>query len=323
MARIKYYYDTETCRYERLTISKPDLALNILGFIIVCFLCGFLILLAYMRIFDSPKEFLLKKENEELKQNYQNLNLQLANILANLQDLENRDNEIYRIVFEASPQKRATVENNPKATKFQNFLRAGFDQTELITGAFKKIKLIRAKIQSQQSSYGEILKLAQKKEQLLLSIPAIQPISNKHLKALASGYGMRIHPIYKVRKFHTGLDFSAVRGTPVYATGDGIARIPNNNDGYGNLIEITHGFGYLTRYAHLSRMKIRNGQRVKRGEVIGYVGSTGTATSPHLHYEVHKNGQIVNPIYYFFNDLSPKDYEQMIKLASVENQSLG
>lgn len=322
MAKIKYYYNTETCKYERVVTNSTDVFFNILGFLLVSAIFTLIFFFIYLRFFDSPKEVFLKKENEILKNNYALINEEIGQISEVLNSLKDRDDNIYRIIFETKPISINLRQGGTGGSIMENFSLTS-DKNKLIEETYGKINALKNSMYVQSKSYDELAKLAQKKEQMLTSIPAIQPISNKTLRALASGFGMRIHPIYKVRKFHTGIDFAAVRGTPIYATGDGVAYIPNNNDGYGNLIEIHHGYGFVTRYAHLDKFKIRNGQKVKRGEIIGYVGATGTATSPHLHYEVHRNGQYVNPIHYFFNDLSPQEYEQMIKLAEVENQSLG
>ncbi len=324
MAKIKYYYDTETCRYERHVSTRSDFLINIAGFLLVSFVFTVLCFLLYLRFFDSPKEVLLKKENEELKSNYGTINYQLAQINDVVNSLKDRDDNIYRVIFETKPLP-ASVRNagSGGVDKYKEFLNLEFDRNKFITGTYEHIDELKKQLYVQSKSYDELAELARKKEEMLTAIPAIQPIHNKDLKSLASGFGMRIHPIYKVRKFHTGADFAAVRGTPIYATGNGVAYVPGRNDGYGNLIEVHHGFGFVTRYAHCDKIKIKNGQHVKRGEVIGYVGSTGTATSPHLHYEVIRNSNFANPVHYFFNDLTPKEYEDLLKISSVENQSLG
>ena len=175
----------------------------------------------------------------------------------------------------------------------------------------------------QSTSYDEIVKLANNKEKMFAAIPAIQPVSNKQLIRLASGFGYRIHPVYKVKKFHSGIDFSAPIGTPIYATADGKVSKAKRSGGYGKLVEIDHGFGYKTRYAHMHDFEVRKGQNVKRGQIIGYVGNTGLSTAPHLHYEIVLNNKKINPVNYFFNDLDPDEYEKVLELASIENQSLG
>lgn len=324
MARIKYYYDTETCRYERVVITTSDYLINFAGFSLVSLIFTGIIFVLYLKFFDSPKEVLLKRENEEMRSNYETLTKNIAELGEVLNSLRDRDDNIYRVIFETKPLP-ATVRTagSGGSNKYKDILNLEFDKTEFITEAYKDIDQLKKQMYVQSKSYDELAELAKRKEEMLSSIPAIQPVSNKTLRSLASGFGMRIHPIYKVRKFHTGIDFSAVRGTPIYATGNGVAYIPGRNDGYGNLIEVQHGFGYVTRYAHCDRIKVKNGQRITRGEIIGYVGSTGTATSPHLHYEVIRNGNYANPIYYFFNDLTPAEYEELLKISIIENQSLG
>jgi murein DD-endopeptidase MepM/ murein hydrolase activator NlpD len=325
MAKIKYYYDTNTCKYERVVTKPGDVFVNILGFAVLSLLSALFLLGLYFKFFNSPKEAMLVEENKKLRTYYDIVNTQLGDASKMLKSLKDRDNQIYRIIFETSPDQTAiksTAEiSNLEA--FKTLVHSGLGREGLILKTIDKIVEFKEQLYSQEDSYDEILALAKRKEEMLASIPAIQPISNKQLKQLASGYGMRIHPIYKVKKFHAGIDFSAPRGTPIYATGDGIIHLPGTNSGYGNCIEINHGYGYMTRYGHLDKIKVQNGEQVKRGEIIGYVGSTGTATSPHLHYEVHKNDKTVDPINFFFNDLTPKEYEELIKLSSVENQSLG
>lgn len=324
MAKIKYYYDTNTCKYERVSSSIADVLMNIAGFAILSIVFSLTFVWLYFTFFDSPKEALLKKEINQMKSYYELINHELTNASKTLKSLTEKDKQIYRVIFEAEPSQEKTIA--AKDVKLQANKKIIIDeltQDGIIASTLSKIATIKIQLQNQQNSFNEILNFARLKEKMLSAIPAIQPISNKQLRQLASGFGFRIHPIYKVKKFHTGIDFSAVRGTPIYATGNGIAYIPHNNDGYGNCVEIAHGYGYLTRYGHMDRIKIKNGSKVKRGEVIGFVGSSGTATSPHLHYEVHKNGKIVDPIHYFFNDLTPKEYENLLKLSAVENQSLG
>ncbi len=324
MARIKYYYDTESCKYERIKVSKGDIFINFLGFLFLGVVIAVVLLLVYFNNFDSPKEAILKKENSELILKYDLLNQELGQVEKILTALEDRDDDIYRTIFEASPLPQSVREGGVGgANKYQTLIEERLEQEELVISTFQRIDKIKKKMYIQSKSYDEILKMANDKAKMLASIPAIQPISNKELKRLASGYGMRIHPIYKVRKMHTGVDFSAERGTPIYATGDGVVRKASYSlGGYGRQVEIDHGYGYITKYAHMSKFIVKEGQKVKRGEVIGYVGSTGTSVAPHLHYEVIKNSKKVNPVHYFFNDITAEEYEEILKLSSVENQSL-
>ena len=198
------------------------------------------------------------------------------------------------------------------------------DHKDLILSLSGDVDKLRRKMYIQSKSYDDILELADNKAKMFAAIPAIQPVSNKELIRLASGFGYRIHPVYKVKKLHTGIDFSAPIGTPIYATADGkVSLVKVRFSGYGKLVEIDHGFGFKTRYAHMHEFAVKEGQKVKRGQVIGYVGNTGLSTAPHLHYEVIKGNSKINPVHYFFNDLNPDEYEKVIELSSIENQSLG
>lgn len=324
MARIKYYYDTETCKYERVKATKSDIFLNALGFLFISLILSVGIVFAYFSYFESPKEAMLRKENEELKFYYDILNEKIDENSDMLGSLSERDDNIYRTIFAADP-----IADNIRnggiggAERYKKLLDEGLEQQELIVGTMQKLDKLKKQMYIQTKSYDEIAELAQRKNEMLASTPAIQPISNKRLSRLASGFGIRIHPIYKVKKMHWGCDFTAPTGTPIYATGDGVVELVEKKyGGYGKQVEIDHGFGYVTKYAHMSKFNVTKGQKVKRGEIIGYVGNTGTSTAPHLHYEVIYKGKKVNPVHYFFNDLDEAEYEEILELASRENQSL-
>lgn len=324
MARIKYYYDTETCKYERVKATKTDILLNAMGFLFVSMIISVGIVFAYFSYFESPKEAMLRKENEELRFYYDMVNNKLTEASKMLSSLNERDDNIYRVIFAADPIptsiRDAGIGGNER---YKNLLEEGLEEEELIVGTLQKIDKLKKQMYIQTKSYDEIIKLAKRKNEMLASIPAIQPVENKNLRRMASGFGMRIHPIYKVRKMHTGCDFTARTGTPIYATGDGTVKLAESKyGGYGKQVEINHGFGYITKYAHMSKYIVKIGQKVKRGEIIGYVGNTGTSTAPHLHYEVIYKGSKVNPVHYFFNDLDGAEYEEILELASRENQSL-
>jgi hypothetical protein len=323
MAKVKYYYDTETCKYEKLRFSASDIVINSLGFAFVALIFAAGLVYVYTLFFQSPKEMLLAKENEELTLHYEILNKEIEQASERLNSLQEKDNDIYRIIFEAKPIPSSVRNSNININRYKELLSKGLEKQELIAATTMKLEMLMKKIKIQHTSYEEILVMAKNKSQMLASIPAIQPISNKELTHLASGFGMRIHPIYKVKRMHTGCDFAAVRGSQVYATGDGVVRLVTvNPGGYGKEIEIDHGYGYVTKYAHLEAFNVHVGQRIKRGELIGFVGNTGASTAPHLHYEVIKNGVKVDPVHFFFNDLNPAEYERILQLASVENQSL-
>lgn len=325
MARIKYYYDTETCKYERVKVGTWDIVLSLLGFLSVATIIATAMVLVYNTYFESPKEALLKKENEELRLYYDILNDEMEGAKDMLAALQKRDDDIYRVINEAEPIAQTIREGGIGGTeRYKSLLQQGLEQEDLILSTLRKIERLKKQMYIQTKSYDEIVALAKNKEQMYASIPAIQPITNKELTRLASGFGRRIDPIYKVRRMHYGVDFSAPRGTPIYATGDGVVkRVKTNYGGYGKEILIEHGYGYATRYAHLSEFNVKRGQKVKRGECIGYVGSTGKSTAPHLHYEVIKDKKKVNPVHYFYNDLNEEEYQKILELSAIENQSLG
>lgn len=321
MARTKYRFNTKTLSYEKISLDWKQRSLKISTFLISSLFLGFLIYLGAQKTIDSPKEKLLKKENSELKSQYKLLDQRLVQAEGVLEDIERRDDDIYRIIFEAEPIPKEIREAGfGGVNRYKNL--EGLKNSALIIESAEKLDRITKQLYIQSKSYDEVYNLAISKEKMLASIPAIQPVANKDLRRMASGYGMRMHPIYKYRKMHTGMDFSAEKGTEIYATGDGkVIHAEISGRGYGNHIIIDHGYGYQTLYAHMSSFKVRQGQSITRGQVIGFVGNTGTSVAPHLHYEVLKNDNKVNPINYYFNDLTPAEYEQMIEVSSQPTQS--
>lgn len=284
------------------------------------FFAAVTVALAYT-FFDSPKEVSLKREIKELKSQYDLLNRELGQFEEVLADIQNRDDNIYRVIFESDPiPLEVRKAGFGGVNRYKNL--EGFEYSEFIINTRKRLDNLTKQMYVQSKSFDEVIELARKKEHLLASIPAIQPVANSDLRRVASGYGFRIHPIYKTRKMHTGMDFSASTGTPIYATGEGtISEVTKSRRGYGNHIVVDHGFGYKTLYGHMSKFAVSEGTKVKRGDVIGYVGSTGTSTAPHLHYEVIKDGRKINPINFYFNDLSPEEFDKMIEISSNANQS--
>lgn len=325
MARIKYYYDTETCKYERVRTRTSDVILNALGIgsMSVCLAVGLLIL--YSTYFESPKELLLKNEVREMEFYYESLTKDVQTLSNILENVEYRDDNIYRVVLGAEPiEKSVRHAGVGGVERYKDIKQKDFSHENMVVALHEKVDRLRRKLYIESKSQDEVVVLAEKKEKQSASIPAIQPISNKQLVAIASGYGWRTHPIYKVKKLHQGIDFAASIGTPIYATADGtVAEASVKFSGYGKSVEIDHGFGYRTRYAHMHGFVVRSGQHVKRGDLIGYVGNTGLSTAPHLHYEVMLKGSQVDPVHYFYNDLTPGEYEKVLELASIENQSLG
>lgn len=325
MARIKYYYDTETCKYERVKTKKTDIILNMLGFLALTTVMACIILFFYVSYFESPKELMLKNEVNELKYYYSQLSGDVETMHKTLEGVEYRDDNIYRVVLGAEPIDKSVRDAGVGGTdRYADIRNKNLIHEDMIVEVFEKADKLKRKLYIESKSQDEVVGMAEKKEKLYAAIPAIQPISNKQLVALASGFGFRVHPIYKVKKMHTGIDFAAPIGTPIYATADGkIEEVSVKFSGYGKMVVIDHGFGYKTRYAHMHDFAVRTGQNIKRGELIGYVGDTGISTAPHLHYEVMMNGVLINPVHYFFNDLTPAEYEKIVELSSIENQSLG
>jgi murein DD-endopeptidase MepM/ murein hydrolase activator NlpD len=325
MARIKYYYDTETCKYERIKTASGDIFLNALGLLSLTLAMAVGLVVLYSNYFESPRELLLSNEVKEMEYLYQNLNKEVSKLDNELAHLEHRDDNIYRAVLGAEPIDKSVREAGIGGVdRYEDIKKKDLVHEDFLIKLHERVDKLKRKVYIESKSQDDVIALAENKEKLFAAIPAIQPVANKELIALASGFGMRIHPVYKVRKMHTGVDFAAAIGTPIYATADGIIdKLEVSFSGYGKQLEIDHGFGYRTRFAHMHGFAVRYGQKVKRGDLIGYVGETGLSTAPHLHYEVFVNGIHVNPIHYFFNDLNAKEYEKVIELASIENQSLG
>ncbi|MCO6360994.1 murein DD-endopeptidase MepM/ murein hydrolase activator NlpD [Roseivirga pacifica] len=325
MSKIKYYYDTETCKYERVKVKKRDIVINALGFMSLSLVLAVGIILVLSKYFDSPKETALRQENEDLKGYYDLMQSQLENMDQMLKVLQEKDDNVYRAIFEAEPIPETVREaGSGGALKYKNLLESDLSNKDLVLNNLTSIDKLKKRIYIQTKSYDEILELAENKDEFYAAMPAIQPVANEELRRLASGYGMRTDPILKVKKMHYGTDFSAEQGTPIYATADGtITYTRKSQTGYGWHIKINHGYGFETLYGHMSKFAVRSGQKVKRGQIIGYVGNSGKSTAPHLHYEVHVNGIAKNPVYYFYQDLDANEFDEILRLSSIENQSLG
>ena len=324
MGKVKYYFDSEKLAYRKIK-TKISTKFGVVGlFLLASAIFGFLSFIALLNtpFFETPKDRLQAREIENFKIRYSLLNKKMDQIDEVLENIEERDNNIYRVYFNTSP-----IPNEQRKAGFGGVNRykelEGFNNSELVINTSKRVDIISKELVIQSKSLDEILKLAKEKNSLLVAIPAIQPVRNENLKHMASGFGYRTDPFTKARKFHEGMDFSAKIGTPIFATGDGvIERADNTASGYGNHVVIKHGFGYQTLYAHMSKYNCRKGQRVKRGDIIGYVGSTGRSEGPHLHYEVHKNGEVVNHLNFYYGNISAAEYVIISKLANQENQSL-
>jgi murein DD-endopeptidase MepM/ murein hydrolase activator NlpD len=322
MKKIKYYYNTNTLRYEKLEVPLRVKILRIFGFLATAIVTAILISFLAFQFVGSPNEQLLMRQNEQLKDRYNTLNDKIRGMEKQMAELEKRDNNIYRSIFEANP-----IPDSARAKDLENKLELatieGMRNYELYSSIIKGVNELSSRIKTQYASYSEVDDLVKNKEKLLAHTPAIQPVSNKDLTRIASGFGYRIDPIYKTTKMHAGIDFTAPQGTPIYATAEGVVKTAGNTgNGYGNHVVINHGYGYETLYGHMVKVKAKPGQQVKRGEIIGWVGSTGKSTGPHCHYEVHKNGNKIDPIYFFYNDLSPDQFDRLLKQAASSNQSL-
>jgi murein DD-endopeptidase MepM/ murein hydrolase activator NlpD len=317
MKRIKYYYNTHTLRYEKLVTPFRVRLLRFFAFIVAALLTAFAIVFFVFRFIPSPQLKLAELKYEKMRQNYEALAMQSEKLQQEMASLEKRDNQVYRSIFEANPlPDSARAKLTEQKMEVQKV--AAINDEELGNELAKTLNNISARINYQYASYNEIEKLIKNQGDKLASIPAIQPVSNRDLDRIASGFGMRIDPVYGTPKMHKGLDFTAPQGTPIYATGDGkVIKAGYDESGYGNHVIINNGYGYETLYGHMVRVKARAGQKVKRGEVIGWVGSTGKSTGPHCHYEVHVNGREVDPVYFFYNDLTPEQFDRILKIAST------
>lgn len=321
MAKVRYHFNTKSLAVEKVNDSIWDKLKGILKIVASGLVFSVVVIFFAYTFFDSPKEKMLRREIEQYELQINLINDRLNIMSSVLQDIQHRDDNIYRVIFEAEPIPREVREAAFGGTdRYSQF--EGYDNSDLITQVVQRVDKLARQMVVQSQSYDQVFEMVKDKAQMLASIPAIVPIS-KGTDRLISGFGYRIHPIYKVLRMHTGVDFTAPLGTPIYATGDGnVVKVENNRSGYGLLVVIDHGYGYLTYYAHMSKANVRIGQKIKRGEIVGLVGNSGISTAPHLHYEVIKNGEKVNPVNYFYNDLTPEEYEKVIEAASRVNQSL-
>ncbi|HTX89331.1 MAG TPA: M23 family metallopeptidase [Bacteroidales bacterium] len=322
MSKVKYKFNKKSLTFDRVQTTFRKKLLYFFTHLSTGVVFAAVVLVLAFNFVDSPKEKAQKREIEQMKLQFRMLNDQLDRATRILADLEDRDDNIYRVIFEAEPIPSSVREAGIGGVDRYESLK-GFSNSELIIETRQKMDKILGQLYVQSKSFDEVFSMAKNKELMLVSIPAIQPVSNKDLRRIGSYFGMRMDPFYKVRKFHEGIDFSAPVGTEVYATGNGTVEMAGRDQGgYGNEIIINHGYNYKTVYAHLSRIFVKEGEKILRGQIIGYVGNTGKSTSPHLHYEVRKNGIAVNPIYFFFNDLSPDQFQTMLDLSSRPSQTM-
>lgn len=324
MSKVKYYYDSETLSYRKIEQKKGRRIGIFLLSLVGMLLSGFILLVIYLNFpgIETPKEKSLKRELANMELQYELLDRKMDQAESVLDELANRDNNLYRVYFEANP-----IPEEQRKAGFGGVNRykdlEGFNNSTLIINTSQRLDILTKQIVVQSRSLDEVALLAEEKEKLLAAIPAIQPVRNEDLTHVASGFGYRTDPFTKARKFHAGMDFTAPRGTPVYASGNGVVtRADNTASGYGNHIRIDHGYGYESLYAHLYKYNVRKGQKVNRGDLIGFVGSTGRSQAPHLHYEVFKDNERINPINFYYGNLTPEEFAEMLKTAQQENQSL-
>jgi murein DD-endopeptidase MepM/ murein hydrolase activator NlpD len=321
MPKTKYKFNHETLSFDRIRLGLKETFLRLFGYFFASLILAGIYGFIFAFVFDSPQEKALKREIEQLTLQYELMNREMENVEKVLGNLEETDDNLYRTIFEAEPVPSSYRQGGIGGVNRYEELE-GFSNSKLVIETAKRLDKIRKRIYVQGESFDGLIAMAREKEEMLGSIPAIQPVSNDDLKRTASGFGYRIHPIYKILKFHSGMDFTAPTGTDVYATGNGtVSMVKSARRELGNHIIIDHGFGYQTVYAHLNAFNVRVGQKVRRGDVIGFVGSTGLSTAPHLHYEVLVNGSHVDPAMYYFNDLTPEEYDRMLEISSKSGQT--
>ncbi|MCQ2303103.1 MAG: M23 family metallopeptidase [Bacteroidales bacterium] len=321
MAKQKYIFNPKTLAFEVFQISTARkvgrivlVSLSVIGM-------AFLFAILLFALFKSPQEKIQARELEYMKLQYDILNDRMDLYEAELADLEQRDNNVYRVIFDAEPitsvKRRMGLAN---VNRYANL--EGYRNSEKVIAASKKLDMIASQLYYQSISYDEVFEMARNKEEMLASIPAIMPMRVNDIKYISSFFGYRPDPIYNIAKFHSGIDFSTNLNAEIYATGDGVVDIDKTQWGYGNMVTIDHGYGYKSMYAHLNRFAVKKGQKVKRGQLIGYAGTTGKSTGIHLHYELRKDDVPIDPIHFFFNDLTPEQYEQILEQSTLPTKTM-
>ncbi|MDP4290460.1 MAG: M23 family metallopeptidase [Bacteroidota bacterium] len=321
MPKIKYQFNPHSLTIERVKVTLKDKLKRLMWVVSSGTVFAAVLLVVAYNFLDSPKEKMLKRELDQYQFQYNVMNNRIGRMQKVLTDLQQRDNNVYRAIFEAEP-----ISSDERAGGYGGAERysnmEGLNSSEIIKNTAVKLDEINSEMVVQSKSFDQVFQMVKNKEKMLASIPAIQPLTHRTMTGIGSHFGYRIDPFYKVMKLHSGIDFTAATGTKVYATGDGVVNQAGWEGGYGNLIVINHGYSYSTAYGHLSRIGVRDGQPVKRGQVIGYVGSTGKSTASHLHYEVRKNGKAINPINYFYNDITPAEYDLLIRMSQLPSQTM-
>jgi len=319
MAKKKFHFNPETLSYEQIehTIAHwlKQLAIHALSGASL----GIIFFFIFVSTIPSPEEKQLTQDKSHMEAQYKVLDRQLQEVQYVMNDLQQRDDNLYRVIFQADPIPLSVRRGSSADTQYYEQL-LDMTNSEIVVSTSKKLNELKKELYIQSKSYDELVLLAKNKETMLENLPAIQPVLNKNLMRMASGYGWRIDPIYHTRRFHAGMDFTAPIGTDIYATGNGTVSGAGWEQGYGNCVQIDHGYGYVTLYAHMNAIKVRVGQKLKRGDVIGMIGNTGKSTGPHLHYEVHYKGEIMNPQNYYYLDLSPAEYDRMVQMSNNAGQ---
>jgi len=319
MAKKKFHFNQDTLSYEQIEHTIAHKLKRFLIHALSGVFSGIIFFFIFVSTIQSPSEKQLGQDKSHMEAQYRVLERQLEEVQFVMSDLEQRDDNLYRVVFQADPIPLAVRRGSSANTEYYAQL-LDMTNSEVVVSTTKKLNELKKELYIQSKSYDELVLLARNKETMLANLPAIQPVLNKNLTRMASGYGWRIDPIYHTRRFHAGMDFTAPIGTDIYATGNGTVIGAGWEQGYGNCVQINHGYGYITLYGHMSAIKVRMGQSIKRGDVIGLVGSTGKSTGPHVHYEVHYKGEVMNPQNYYFLDLSPADYDKMVQMSNNAGQ---
>lgn len=322
MSKAKYKFNKKSLQFEVVRHNFKTIAIKVLSYLATGTVFSVVVIFLAYTFLDSPKEKILKREIAQYQLQFQMINERLEQYDKVLSDLADRDDNIYRVIFEAEPVANAVRKAGfGGSDRYSNL--EGYENSEIIINTVKKLDKVNSQLVVQSKSFDDVFNMAKRKSEMLACIPAIQPVNNHDLRRLSSYFGYRTDPIYKVIKFHPGIDFSAPTGTEIYATGDGVVKeIVQSRAGYGNCLVLNHGYGYETMYAHIHQFKVKQGEKVKRGQLIATIGNTGKSTAPHLHYEIWKNGNKVNPVYYLFNDLTPEEYEKVLDLSSRATQSM-
>ena len=321
MAKTQYKYNPESLSFDKVRLSIGAVLLRLLAYFVGSVIIALIYGLIFAFFIDSPKEKALKREIAQMTLQYELMHKEMSNLEKVIEHLQETDDNLYRTIFEAEPVP-STLRNGGVGGVSRYKEMEGYNNSSIVIETAGKLDKIKKRIYVQSKSFDDLIVLANEKEEMLRSIPAIQPISNRDLTRTASGFGLRIHPYYKISKFHSGMDFTAPTGTEVYATGNGtVVAVISSQRGLGKHITIDHGFGYTSTYAHLDDFNVKAGRKVQRGDVIAYIGNTGMSVAPHLHYEIKLNGVYVDPVNYYFNDLTPEEYERIIEIASKTGQS--